>query len=91
MRGSVDAMSGTHNVQIQQALFKDTIVLMEYLSLNSMKINIPPFLKVNEILAGLKAKQHSINTRAAYSRMIYAKEEDKQEAFLTYRKLKYHY
>jgi len=82
-------MPGPHNVQIPEALFKDIIVLIEYLSLNSMKLNIPTLFKVNDILAGLKVKQHSINTRAAYSRMIYAKEEDKRDAFLTYRKLKY--
>ena len=71
-------MAGTQNVQIPLALFSNIISFFEYLDI--INYSAPSTYKYDEMLMELREKQHSINLRTVYTRMIYAKDDDQKDS-----------
>ena len=71
-------MAGTQNVQIPLALFSNIISFFEYLDI--INYSAPSIYKYDEMLMELREKQHSINLRTVYTRMIYAKDDDQKDS-----------
>jgi len=74
------------NIQIPISLFNNIVTLAEYLKISGY--HLPQILKFDEILSGLRDKQHSINKRAIYSDIIYSSGDKRTEAQRNYQKLK---
>ena len=74
------------NIQLPLALFNKITSFFEYLNLTDCKF--PQIFKFEEILSGLREKQHSINKRTAYSDIIYSRDDKRKEALDNYQQLK---
>ena len=71
-------MAGSRNVQIPSQLFDDVMSFFEYLNISDY--NFPRIFNYHGILAELRKKQHSINMRTTYSRIVYAKNEEQRDS-----------
>jgi len=74
------------NIQLPLALFNNITSFFEYLNLTDCKF--PHTYKFEEILSGLREKQHSINKRTAYANIIYNRGNKRKEALDNYQQLK---
>ena len=81
-------MSESQNIQIPTTLFKRIIALFEYLDISGHTLsNIYDY---RSVLLELREKQHSINLRSAYTKILYAKNDAQRNAAqAAYLKLKY--
>ena len=79
-------MQKNQNIQIPISLFNKIVTLAEYLYFSGSYL--PQILKFDEILSGLREKQHNINKRAIYSDIIYSSGDKKMEAIKNFQKLK---
>jgi len=80
-------MDAEQNVQISLSLFKK--VLFFFNCLGAKGRLLPPDYGFDAILSELREKQHNINLRKAYSRIIYAKDDVQRDlARADYQKLK---
>jgi len=71
-------MAGSQNVQIPLSLFNDIVIFFEYLNIKNY--SAPSIYKYCDMLAELREKQHCINLRTTYTRMIYAKDESQRDS-----------
>jgi hypothetical protein len=80
-------MSETKNVQIPITLFNDILSFLECLNLSNPSLFNRAFF--SDVLPELRKKQHSINLRKTYTKIIYAKNDDQRiSARADYMKLK---
>jgi len=80
-------MTNTQNIQIPRYLFDNIVHLVFYLQIKNFEF--PQMLKFDEILMGVRAKQHSLSLRSLYSEIIYTKGDERKEAQKNYQKLKH--
>jgi hypothetical protein len=71
-------MSEPQNIQISLTLFNNIIWFFECLCINDQKF--PVLYGFDGILTDLRKKQNKINQRTAYTKAIYAEDEE-QRAF----------
>lgn len=71
-------MAESQNIQIPMALFKDIMCFFNLFSLS--QVNIPKHFKFEYLYDELRKKQDNINLRAAYTRMVQAKEDEQRLA-----------
>ena len=71
-------MSESQNVKIPLSLFNNIMSFFNYLNITDY---CPPSIyKYKEMLEELNKKQHSINLRTVYTRMVYAKDENQRDS-----------